>query len=363
MIVGALMDWPLRITIPIMAANISPLNTPFPWPVHIYKSPGCVATTIGYALTSISVWYWINDKVIAGSFPFQSLQEPWFEFSRAREEMMLRPIPEKATNEDRVRWSAEVITMYRNLLDRVVPPLKTSIYSTMSTSLSSLAHAVIIWPLRRIVTWMSVQSIQEIQTLAQNPVRIFNSMVQAEGSILKALYGGFHIYAFNSICQFGLGLLAGSFASMGINHIHRELTRFMDYQQRHNKIWNKNAASIVEIHESILTAGLGTLRIGLPVLYFLGTITSLIASRFVVAFPLSLLATVRILENCPSLPPQSYLVRYASRMTDLELLGELITSPLRSALFSWTGYHWKWFMLSAIFSPLGLYTTADLELR
>lgn len=360
--VGAFLDWPLRMVVPVMAANIGPHATPSSWPVHIYKSPGCVATTIGYSLVSMSLYHLLAESLIVTTFPFEQLKSGWTDFVAAREAFMKLPSPEETTHEDRIAWSNQVIALYRNLLNSTVPGLRSSIYVTLSSPLASLLHGTIIWPLRRIYTWMSAQTPTEIATLAQNPVRMFQTMVKAEGSVLAALYGGVHVHWIHSAIQMAFNLMAGGIASYGINHVHRELNRFMDYQQRHNKIYDKRASSPAAIHESLLMAGLGTMRIAVPAICFVGTIGSLISARMV-AMPLALMGTMRILQNSPSLATGSFLARYAPRMDFTDLARELILGPLRSQVWTWIGWHWKWFMLSTITLPLGINVSADLEIR
>lgn len=346
-----------------MAANVGPHATQVPWPVHIYKSPGCVATTIGYSLTSLIFYNIFSERLIVGTFPFDELKRGWAEFANAREAIMSRMPPDHVTDEDRIAWSTQVVTMYRRLLDSSVPPLKTSVYATLATPLASFLHGAVIWPLRRVVTWMSVQSPTEVATLAQNPIRIFKSMVEAEGSVLAALYGGFQIHAVHSLSQFVVSMLAGRIATYGLDYIHQQLNRFMDYQQRHNKLYNKRATSAAAVHESLLTAALGTMRIAVPAMCFFGTIGCLISARLI-SMPFALLSTMRILQNSPSIPKTSYMLRYGARMTDFELGREiLIQQPLRAQLWRWVGYHWKWFMLSTATLPLGLNITADVELK
>ena len=346
-----------------MAANVGPHASPVPWPFHIYKSPACAATTIGYSLTSLFFYNIFSEKLIVGTFPFEDLKRGWAEFVNTRNTIISVMPPDNVTDEDRIAWSTQVVTMYRRLFNSTVPALKTSVYATLATPLASFLHGIVIWPLRRIVTWMSVQSPTEIATLAQNPIRIFQSMVEAEGSILAALFGGFHIHAIHSLSQLVISMIAGRIATYGLDYVHHQLNRFMDYQQRHNKIYNKRASSAAAIHESLVTAGLGTMRIAVPALCFFGSIGCLISARLI-SMPFALLSTMRILQNSPSVSSQSFLVRYASRMTDFELGREMIFQPaLRAHIWGWIGYHWKWFMLSTATLPLGINITADAEVR
>lgn len=352
----------MRVIVPVMAAQVGPSNLPSPWPTHIYKSGGCIAMNIGYALATISLQNVLTERLISSGLPVERLHWIWNEYTTSRNALFMSDVPAEVTEEQILAWSAEVVDLYRKVLDDLVPTLRQAIVVPLLAPISSFAAGAILWPLRRIATWTNVQSAREVLTLAQNPVRIFQTMVEAEGSVLRALFGGLHLYGLQCAASLALNFAAYAVASFGISHLENHFRRFMNYQERKRKIYNKASNCAQSVHDSLIGASLATMRVAIPITCFFSTLAFLIAGR-AVSMPISLVTTMRILQNSPSLPQQSFVAKFVPRMTDFEIFKEIVTVPARSHLWSWFAWHWKWFMLSAVGSPLGIQISADIELK
>jgi len=354
----------MRIMASVMAANVSTQLIAQPWPVHVYKSLGCAGTTVAYAMLSLSLNSVLTEQFLRKMIPGESmtpLYRSWHQFQHSRSIFFSERIPEAVTSEDILAWSKVSVDMHRDLMNGVLPSIKSFVVVPMLAPLVSLISNGIVWPLRKVSAWMSVQSADDIAQLPQNPLRVFNEILRKEG--LRGLYSGYHLCVLQSLVQLSFNLTASGLSVYGLNYLRNQLNKFMNYQQKHSKIYDPKVKTPKETTDALYSAAFSTIKLATPLICFVTSLGLLFAGR-VASMPISLMTAVRIVQDSPSLPPStSFVAKYITRMTDLELFKELIFTPMRAQLWSWIGWHWKWFMLSAVAAPLGLAVTADLELK
>jgi hypothetical protein len=368
----------MRIMAVVMAANMNLNGIPTEWPIHIYKSPSCVATAIAYAISHITVSNALYSKVLGQFLPKpKSLASIWADFQAARDQLYAQPIPEIPNEGDILAWSADSVRIHKELMDRALPVLKSHFADVLlNLTISTLATNALVWPLKKVMAWMVVQSEGEITAFSKTPWTIVkeifdqgyyprgrrnSSLVQGGGSILSALagfYTGYPTFALQALSQLALNSLAAGFALYGINYLYSQLTQFMNYQQSRRKIYDKKVASPMEATYALYNAAFITVRKLVPFLCILGLQGSLIAGRLV-AVPLSLVSTVRLVADSPSISSGAYVHRLAQQ-SDLGMISSLFSSKLIS---TWIGWGWKWLMLGVPLGMLGLSTTIVTELQ
>lgn len=354
----------MRIMACVMAANVSTQVLAQPWPVHVYKSLGCAGTTVAYTIASLSLHSLLSDQFLKRLIPQEAvapLQASWQKFTADRVALSSIPEPENVTQEQILAWSKLSVDIHRDFLNTFLPSLKAFVVAPLLAPIVSIVSNGLVWPLRKVSAWMAIQSAADVAQLPQNPLRIFNEIVRKEG--IRGLYAGFHLCALQSLIQLGFNAVAGGVAVYGLNYLHNQLNKFMNYQQRESKIYNPKVRNAKEATEALYYGAFATIKFATPLLCIFSALGLMFCGRFA-SMPISLMTAVRLVQDSPSLTPdQSFVSNYAPRMSDYELLQDLLFSPMRAQLWSWIGWHWKWFMLSAVASPLGLYITADLELK
>jgi hypothetical protein len=372
-LLGACLDWPMRVMAVVLAANVNTRNEVVGWPLHIYKLPGVIGTTVAYTMASITLTNVLTTKLVAEGMPVEELRASWTDFHMNRTRIFNRAVESPPDDAQILEWSTELVDVHRNFLARAVPAVKSTIYVTMLHPITSLASAAVIWPLRKVVTSMATQlNPSQIsgplssKSLVQNPLTVIKQIIEQDG-ILRGFYSGFHLYALQAVLQLGINLTIGRVAAYGLDYLHEQIKKFMNYQQKHKKIYRLSGQTLADpsqVCSSLYMAAFSTIKLTAPILSIF-TALSLSATAKAIAMPLSLLATMRCAQSSPlelAVKSSSFL-RFGDMDVLRELLSEFYAHPLSSSLSRWASWHWKWFMLSAVFSPFGLSVSSDMELK